>query len=372
GAGVWLAAGGQEAPVAAKYRARAAIEAARGRGVDPSTGPLAAAQEAYGEALKEVSRQTARLRWNRSYGRAEALFGAAARRADLSASLVLRRDEAARGRTDRLLSRADAGFEQMDWISSYIPPRSAIRSDVRKARVSYTEARSLYADGKYERAAAAALQANQTIGSAAARFSRFMHASADPSKGRQYARWVRDTIAWSAANDSKAIIIDKMRRTLTLVSNGARVRTYRAELGINGTQMKLMAGDRATPEGRYRITEKRGPGRTRWYKALMLNYPNEDDLRRFQHAKRRGQISKRAGPGNLIEIHGEGGRGGDWTDGCVALVNRDMDDLFDRVGVGTPVTIVGFEEDDVVRRAGTSRSARRGGTGQASGAGGLR
>jgi lipoprotein-anchoring transpeptidase ErfK/SrfK len=47
------------------------------------------------------------------------------------------------------------------------------------------------------------------------------------------------------------------------------------------------------------------------------------------------------GPGSLIEIHGHGGTGRDWTDGCVALSNEDMDQLFSRVRVGTPVTIVG-------------------------------
>ena len=55
-------------------------------------------------------------------------------------------------------------------------------------------------------------------------------------------------------------------------------------------------------------------------------------------------MSARARPGGLIEIHGEGGRGEDWTRGCVALSNRDMDDLFRRVAVGTPVTIVGAED----------------------------
>jgi lipoprotein-anchoring transpeptidase ErfK/SrfK len=47
------------------------------------------------------------------------------------------------------------------------------------------------------------------------------------------------------------------------------------------------------------------------------------------------------GIGGLIEIHGAGGQGRNWTDGCVALVNPDMDRLFAAVGVGTPVTIVG-------------------------------
>jgi len=262
-----------------------------------------------------------------------------------------------------LLARAEGGFGQMDWFSSYIPPRSPIRSDIRKARVSYTEARTLFDSGRYIRAVAAAQQANNGLNAAYSRFSRLILSDADPQRRSQYERWVRQTIKESGRNDAEAIIVDKMRRTLTLVSNGRRIKTYRVEIGINGTLNKMAAGDRATPEGLYKITQKRGARQTRWYKALLLNYPNEDDLKRFEAARRRGQISRHARPGSLIEIHGEGGRGGDWTDGCVALTNRDIDDLFDRVSVGTPVTIVGFEatDDDIpVIRNGRTAAQRNG------------
>jgi hypothetical protein len=57
--------------------------------------------------------------------------------------------------------------------------------------------------------------------------------------------------------------------------------------------------------------------------------------------RRRGEIPTGVGPGSLIEIHGEGGRQQDWTKGCVAVSNDHMDQLFPRVRVGTPVTIVG-------------------------------
>jgi L,D-peptidoglycan transpeptidase YkuD (ErfK/YbiS/YcfS/YnhG family) len=52
-------------------------------------------------------------------------------------------------------------------------------------------------------------------------------------------------------------------------------------------------------------------------------------------------VPANAGIGSLIEIHGEGGQGRDWTDGCVALSNSDMDRVFSHARVGTPVTIVG-------------------------------
>jgi lipoprotein-anchoring transpeptidase ErfK/SrfK len=83
---------------------------------------------------------------------------------------------------------------------------------------------------------------------------------------------------------------------------------------------------------------------TLYYKALLLDYPNADDRRAFARARRAGEVSAGTGIGGLIEIHGEGGLGRDWTKGCVALTNADIDDLFQRVDVGTPVTIVGSDE----------------------------
>ena len=73
----------------------------------------------------------------------------------------------------------------------------------------------------------------------------------------------------------------------------------------------------------------------------MLDYPNAEDRARYELGRRTGQVPLRAGIGSLIEIHGEGGQGRDWTNGCVALSNRDMDKVFARARVGTPVTIVG-------------------------------
>ena len=89
------------------------------------------------------------------------------------------------------------------------------------------------------------------------------------------------------------------------------------------------------------MTEKRAHGATRWHKALMLDYPNEEDWKTWRLRRQRGEIPTGRGPGGLIEIHGHGGKQSNWTDGCVALPNAVMDRLFAAVPVGTPVTIVG-------------------------------
>jgi L,D-peptidoglycan transpeptidase YkuD (ErfK/YbiS/YcfS/YnhG family) len=73
----------------------------------------------------------------------------------------------------------------------------------------------------------------------------------------------------------------------------------------------------------------------------MLDYPNSEDRARHAWAKKTGQVPSRAGVGSLIEIHGDGGQGRNWTQGCVALTNDDIDSIWPMVKLGTPVTIVG-------------------------------
>jgi len=152
--------------------------------------------------------------------------------------------------------------------------------------------------------------------------------------------WVDDTIARTKGGGA-AVIVNKERNEVALYQNGVRTRMYNADLGKNRLQPKRVSGDGATPEGRYRITSKRARGQTKYYKALMLDYPNAEDRREFDAARRAGRIARNARIGHLIEIHGHGGRDQDWTQGCVALSDHDIDDLFARVSVGTPVTIVG-------------------------------
>ncbi len=163
----------------------------------------------------------------------------------------------------------------------------------------------------------------------------------DPGLLKQWRAWVRTTIAESKRRGQPVIIVDKLRGALHIYDDGKRVASFGAELGANGLKPKRYAGDKATPEGRYRVVEARDRGATQFHKALLLDYPNREDLARFRAGQRRGSIPRRVGVGGLIEIHGYGGDGKDWTDGCVALENRDMDKVFARSAVGTPVTIVG-------------------------------
>lgn len=158
--------------------------------------------------------------------------------------------------------------------------------------------------------------------------------------GQQISRWraqVANAVQRSRSNGSYLIVVNKLDRELTLYKSGHQVKTYSAGMGINYLNDKLYSGDRATPEGEYRVIRKLPA--SRFYKALLINYPNDEDQRRFAEAKRRGEISKRTQIGGLIEIHGGGTAG--LTNGCVALDDRHIQELFNTVEVGTPVVIVG-------------------------------
>jgi len=132
-----------------------------------------------------------------------------------------------------------------------------------------------------------------------------------------------------------------MQHKAYLYYNGKLSKEYDVEFGRNWIGDKHYAGDKATPEGMYKVIKKKSSGDSKYYKAMLINYPNDEDLALFNMNKRQGTISKNTRIGGLIEIHGEGGKGDDWTSGCVALTNSEIDELFSMVAVGTPVTIIG-------------------------------
>ncbi len=157
----------------------------------------------------------------------------------------------------------------------------------------------------------------------------------------EWQRWSKNAISFSKENNTYSIVVDKFARKCFLYYAGNLKETFDIDLGSNWMGEKNQQGDKSTPEGNYKIIDKKENGRSRYHKALLINYPNEDDLRRFAENKRKGLVSSNRRLGNLIEIHGDGGKGADWTEGCVALSNRDIDRLYSKCSVGTRVTIVG-------------------------------
>lgn len=214
-------------------------------------------------------------------------------------------------------------------------------SRLRRAEASLVEARRLRQQGDFSRASDKAKEAASLAGALSPEAEAMVARLVDPANVRHWEVLVRKVVDESRARGGEALVVDKSEQVAALFVQGKPARMFPVELGYNGLSQKLRAGDGATPEGIYRVTRRKGRGDTRYYRALLLDYPNAEDRIRFRHARARGEIERSASIGGLIEIHGEGGRGRNWTDGCIALTNSDMDYLFERLGPGSPVVIVG-------------------------------
>jgi murein L,D-transpeptidase YafK len=144
--------------------------------------------------------------------------------------------------------------------------------------------------------------------------------------------------------DSLTIIVDKAKYTVQLMYRRKTIRRYKAVFGPKPMMNKCMEGDRCTPEGWFTIKHK-NPN-SKYDKFMLIDYPNDLTRERFQKLKDDGKIPTTALIGGDIGIHGiwQGGddmieMGVGWTDGCVALKNKDIEELFSFVGVGTRVLI---------------------------------
>lgn len=131
----------------------------------------------------------------------------------------------------------------------------------------------------------------------------------------------------------------KSERKLMLFSGGQVVREFRIALGGNPAGHKQEEGDQRTPEGSYILDYKKSD--SAFYKAVHISYPNVHDL---AAAKQRG-----VRPGGQIMIHGQKNAGGrwaflsefvDWTKGCIALKNEEMDVLWNLIAEGTKIEIL--------------------------------
>ena len=136
----------------------------------------------------------------------------------------------------------------------------------------------------------------------------------------------------SAAERVDEILVDKSERRMTLLRDGRIVKSYLILLGDAPIGRKRQQGDERTPEGRYRITFRND--KSRFHLSLRVSYPNEADRRQ---ARARG-----VDPGGDIMIHGgtPPGYSRDWTDGCIALSDAQIEEVWRLVPVGTPITIL--------------------------------
>lgn len=135
------------------------------------------------------------------------------------------------------------------------------------------------------------------------------------------------------------LLVEKGERRLTLYSEGRVIKRYAIALGRQPVGAKQLEGDGKTPEGRFTI-DWRNP-HSAAYRSLHISYPRPHHIA-FARERHRS-------PGGGVMIHGLANGSGvlgplhrlrDWTDGCVAVTNAEMDDLWRAVPDGTPIDIV--------------------------------
>jgi L,D-peptidoglycan transpeptidase YkuD (ErfK/YbiS/YcfS/YnhG family) len=241
---------------------------------------------------------------------------------------------AAHSRTEELVARLELITAQAQQLKG----ERNLQRTYRRARVAVENAMALREHSQLASLPVALDTAEIAVGRAERSLGRSLERLHDPQLRAAWQRWVDQTVAETRGGGT-AILVEKLRRRCVVVQNNRVVARYQADFGRNGLADKVHAGDGATPEGRYRVTNKNGG--SRYYKALLIDYPNQSDMARYHRAKKSGNVPKGRGPGSLIEIHGYGGRNSNWTEGCIALRNSDMDELYRKVSVGTPITIVG-------------------------------
>jgi murein L,D-transpeptidase YafK len=143
----------------------------------------------------------------------------------------------------------------------------------------------------------------------------------------------------SFANDIDEVVVNKSTKQLYLMSQGKIIKQYPVVFGENPNGHKQQEGDEKTPEGDYILDYRKENSIA--YKALHVSYPNEADKAR---ARLQG-----VDPGGAIMIHGQlNGYGWlsfitqhfNWTNGCIAVTDADMEEIWQRVKLNTPIKIL--------------------------------
>lgn len=150
------------------------------------------------------------------------------------------------------------------------------------------------------------------------------------------------SIATSRKNLVDRVVVRKSSYKIFLYKGETLIKSFNISLGKNPHGPKMFEGDKKTPEGKYILDYVKL--NSSFYKAFHISYPNPEDIDRARKAGRR--------PGGMIMIHGEppyrgkiedrvdGLMPSNWTNGCIALINSDMDEFLDLVDPGTMIEIL--------------------------------
>jgi murein L,D-transpeptidase YafK len=134
------------------------------------------------------------------------------------------------------------------------------------------------------------------------------------------------------------VVVTKSERKLVLMKAGKVFKTYSVALGGSPTGAKKRQGDHRTPEGTYVLDSRNA--QSRFYKSIHISYPNAEDGARAArlHVLPGGDVFIHGLPNGYGSI-GAGHRLYNWTDGCIAVTNSEMDEIWALVPNGTRILI---------------------------------
>lgn len=297
-------------------------------------------QSALRKAKDDLIRERSRFFFLRDYGQAQGQFQALLQEGNALRARIEAEKKSRSLDVESQVAVRRAKIETLRSLASTINEGYLAGKSLTKAELLLAETAQLSRRGELEAAKDRLRRLDDHLRVAQSTLTPIFARYSDPALIAKWQRQVAETVAESQRQGKLAIVVSKFDRLLYLYRAGHILKTYPVAIGRYGSSDKLRAGDFATPEGKYSIIQKRP--NSKYHKALLINYPNEDDKAVFAAAKKRGQIPRWMGIGGLVEIHG-GGKDG-MTYGCVALDDSQIDELFGMVDVGTPVTIVGSTE----------------------------
>lgn len=308
------------------------------------------AEAAFDSAMANWKRENEKFIFFRDYEKVKEFATASARKGKQAAESSVENSNNLKAKLKGKIDSLKVTESEIDNLFGRYPLQAETRSRISKGKMLLKEGRVAFEKGQY-------LTANTKITDSEYLLSEVLESAKEEL--REYFRdfpkwkkWIQSSISESRRNNSITIIVDKFSRKCYIYQGGTIKHEFDAELGRNWVGIKRKMGDKATPEGVYKIVKKYQGKETQYYKALAIDYPNADDRERFRREIEKGTLPASARIGGGIEIHGGGGKGVDWTEGCVALTNTEVDIVYNLARIGTTVTIVGSMKplDEILKK----------------------
>jgi L,D-peptidoglycan transpeptidase YkuD (ErfK/YbiS/YcfS/YnhG family) len=304
-----------------------------------SPNELAKAQKYWKEAMLEWKTSNEKTQILRNFGKSSSLADKAIANAEVAVKKAKKTKAELEEKSAKEIALLKQELAYIEFACNKFPLESSIRKEVTPISIKLQEAEMAYSRNDFPKSMEKIEAINTKVHTISKKINQLLVNYFENFDG-----WVKldkEMKELSKTQNTICLVVDKFSRKCIVYKAGKKHKEIEVELGVNWLGDKIQSGDRATPEGKYKVVGKKSGRKTAYHKSLEIDYPNPDDSKRFEQEKAKGNIPKRAKIGDSIAIHGGGGRGIDWTEGCVALENTDMDILFSLCPIGTQVAIVG-------------------------------